>query len=180
MISRTGVIALLITLCLSGCSTTKPVAWKAQDVSFAEFKAFEIQPVFNATDRPVKQDVLSFLAFYLKEQFKVQNLPLTDTPKTKTGVLVVQSDILVYEASQPANTGFSDIGWSGAPRTVSRCTIRTSLSDKSTGQVVAIILTVKGFGMGGIGYETHEWILKESAAAVAKEVAKIMQPKGSG
>ena len=175
MIFLTGAILLIFTLCLSGCSTKKPEIWMAQDVALSNFKAFEIQPVFNGSGRPVKQDILVFLTAYLKEEFRGQSLQLSDTPQTKSGVLLVQTDILDYEASKPSGIGFSNMGGSGASR-VFKCTLRTRLVEKSTNKVVAAILTVKEIGMGAIGYETNEWFLKESAAAVAKEVAKMMQP----
>ena len=175
MTLRIGFISLLFTLCLFGCSTKKPQVWVDQDVSLGTFKAFEIQPVFNASDRPVKQDIMAFLTFYLKEQFKVQNLPLSDNRQTKSGILMVQSDMLVYEPSRSSGNLNIAMGGTGATR-LARCILRTELIDKSTNKVVAKILTIKEVGVGTMGYETHEWILKESAAAVAKEVAQMMQP----
>ena len=145
-----------------------------QDVSLDNFKAFQIQPVFNASDKPVKQDIMAFLTFYLKEQFKVQNLPLTDTQQTKSKILMVQSNILVYEPARSSGNLNIAMGGTGTTRLV-RCILRTDLIDKSTNKVVAKILTIKEVGVGTMGYETHEWILKESAAAVAKEVAQMMQ-----
>jgi len=174
MILRTGIIALLVTLCLSGCSATKPVIWKARDVSFSHFRSFEIHPVANATDKIVKNDVMTFLTVFLKEQFQVHNLQLADSRLNKSEVLIVQSDILVYEAHKLVNTSQSFINTTGAARKA-QCSLRTRLVDKSTNNLVAVILTVNEVAIGTIGYETHEWILKESAAAVAKEVARIIQ-----
>jgi len=175
MIIRTCLIALLFSLCLWSCSTTKPEVWIAQDASLGSFKAFEIQPVFNATGTPIKQDTLAFLTAYLREQFALQHLQLSSSPEAKSGILVVQNDILLYEASRPTGIGFGNMGGSGASR-MSRCKIRTRLVEKSTNKVVAAALTTKEVGLGAIGNETQEWFLREVAAAVAKEVAGMMQP----
>ena len=168
MILRTGIIVMLFTLCLPGCSTTKPVVWKAQNVSFANFKTFEILPVFNATETAVKQDVLFFLTAQLKEQFVMQNLQLIDAPQTKSGVLTVKSNILIYKIETQAFYG------SGSGNTV-YCTLLTRLVDKSTTRVVSKISTSKTTTGRYRGSDIQKLVLKESAAAVAKEVAKMMQ-----
>ena len=173
MILRTGVIALLFALCLSGCSATKPVVWKAQDVSFTNFKAFEIQPVFNATGKTIDKDLLSFFTAHLKEQFKLQNLQLIDTPQTKSEVLIVQTEISVYETNKTSYLAVFNVDGAGRK---AHCTLRTRLVNKQTGNVVARILTVKEVSVGNKGgKKPQEWVLKETAAAVAKEVVMIMQ-----
>ncbi len=46
---------------------------------------------------------------------------------------------------------------------------------------MAKIFTVKEVAAKSTGpFSPYEWVLKESAAAVAKEVAKMMQPRESG
>jgi hypothetical protein len=178
MILRTGVIALLFTLFFAGCSTTKPEVWKAQDASFANFNTFEIQPVFNATNRPIKQDILSLLTAHLVEQFEKQNLQLTDTTQNKSGVLIVQIDILVYDANKQINvnsSGVSSVGVGGGKPRTSYCTLLTRLVNKSTTQVVAKILTSQNVSFRTQQENAQERVLKNSAAAVAKEVAKMMQ-----
>jgi len=174
MILRTGVIALLFTLCLSGCATTKPVVWKAQDVSFADLKTFYIQPVFNATGSPVKPEILSFLTANLKEQFEMRDMQLTDDPQTKSGVMIVRSELLVFVFRNILSTTTS----AGPRNRIAHCTLRTRLVDKSTSHVVAKILTVKeAGGKMSSGVDSGKWTLKESAAAVAEEVAKMMRDK---
>jgi len=176
MILRTGIIALLFTLCLSGCSTTKPIVWKAQDITFTDFKAFEIRPVFNATGTSVKQDILSFLTASLKEQFELQNLQLSDATQTKSRVLVVQSDILVFTTHKQV-TGKQVATASSSTYKIAQCSLLTRLINKSTNNVVARISTINEFGVKLQQYEkTHKMILKKSAETVAKEVAQIMQP----
>jgi hypothetical protein len=175
MILRTGIIALLFTLCLFGCSTTKPIVWKAQDISFTDFKAFEIRPVFNATGKSVKQDILSFLTASLKEEFELQNLQLADATQPTSRVLVVQSDILVYTTSKQV-TGKQVATASGGAYWLAQCSLLTRLINKSTSNVVARISTTNEFGVKLREYENHERILKKSAATVATEVAKLMKP----
>jgi len=179
MIFRTGVIALLFTFCLLGCSsTTKPLVWKAKDVALTEFKAFEIEPVINATGKNIQNargkniepEILFFLTAYLKEQFEVKNLQLIDSPQTKSEVLTVQSEILVYEVKSFAGPVLP------AKYRVDLCILRTRLFQKSSSNVVAEIVTVNqvDVGQGLFEPKSSEYVLKESAAAVAKEVAKMM------
>jgi len=176
MILRTGIIALLFTLCLFGCSATKPIVWKSQDITFTDFKAFEIRPVFNATGKSVKQDILSFLTASLKEQFELQNLQLTDAAQPTSRVLVVQTDILVYTTSKQV-TGKQVATASGGAYRIAQCSLLARLINKSTSTVVARISTINEFGLKlQQEYKTHEKILEKSAATVAKEVARIMQP----
>ena len=66
----------------------------------------------------------------------------------------------------------------GKPRT-SYCTLLTRLVNKSTTQVVAKILTSQNVSFRTQQENAQERVLKESAAAVAKEVAKMMQPTES-
>ena len=188
MILRTGIISLLFTLCLAGCSATKPVVWKAQDVSFTNYNAFEIKPVFNATGTPVKKEILLLLTEYLKEQFKLRNLQLIDAPQTKSGVLSVQSDITFYGKKV---VSYSTVN--AGQQNIIQCKLRIRLVDKSTTHVVARIVTnteigiarnEKGvtntlIGSGSVGSESDKWVMKKSAEAVAKEVAKVMQPRES-
>jgi hypothetical protein len=176
MILRTGFIALLFTFCLSGCTTIKPQVWKAQDVSFTNFEAFEIKSSFNATGKSFDQDYLTFLTAYLKKQFKEQNLELNDTPQTKSGILIVETAILVLETEEhsSASSGLQS-SWIGKKGKV-LCSLSTRLIEKSTSQVVARISTTKAAGQGIYSrLDIKESVLKESAASIAKEVAKLMK-----
>lgn len=179
MILRTGVITLLFTFCLLGCtSTTKPLVWKVKDVAITDFKAFEIQPVINATGKNIRNargknielEILSSLTAYLKEQFEVKNLQLIDSPQTESEVLTVQSEILVYEVKSFAGPALP------AKYRVDLCILRTRLLQKSSSNVVAEIVTVNqaDVGQGLFEPKSSEHVLQESAAAVAKEVAKMM------
>ena len=171
MILRSGIFTLLFTFFLLGCSsTTKPLVWKAEDVALSDFTVFEIQPVLNATDKYIDQGILSILTVYLKEQFEVKNLHLIDPTLTKSKVLGVQSEILVYEVKlfmSPAPP---------AKNMTALCVLRTRLFQQSSGNVVAEIITVNksNVGQGLFEPKSPEYVLKKSAAAVAKEVAKMM------
>jgi len=176
---RTGIIALLFTLCLSGCYTTKSEVWKAQDVSLSNFEFFEILPVFNSTGRDIKQDSLSFFDYHLKEQFKVQNLQLADAKQKRNGILSVKNNLLLYQLRVVRNST-----WVQPPGSVIDCKLLTSLIDKSTNNVVAKISTTykipthisSGGPAAGVGSEDWKWVVKKSTALIAKEIAKLIQP----
>lgn len=175
MLSRSGIIFLLFALILSGCAATgKPMVWKEKNVSFDTYRTFEIQPVVNETGKDFKQDIASLLTTQLKEQFREKGLPTTDTSGESNGVLMVQSVLLTYE---PGNA-FKRWLAPGAGKT--QCTLRARLVDKQNNKTVAEIVAAKEVGAGGLysaGADT--WILKEVAAEIAQEVAKMMPPRTS-
>ena len=161
-----SIIVIILTFCVTGCSSTKSVVWKAQDFTFSNSKTFEILPVFNATDSPVKQDIIVFLTAQLKNQLAKQNLQVNDISQTQSGVLNVQSDILVYEYVTQSLEG--SISFSV------KCSLITRLVDKSTKHVVATISTITIVPGKFRGDDLDKFILKKSAQEVAREVAKIM------
>ena len=166
MLFRGGAIAILLTFFLTGCSTTKPVIWKEQDLSFSDFNSFEILPVRIATGYFVEERVVSFLNAQLKEQFEVKNLKLVDTLQTTTGVLSVQCFILLYEPHTRVDN---------LPTRKAQCAIRTHLIEKGTTRVVARILTLSEVGIEMRVDDTYKRVLKKAAAAVAEEVAKLIR-----
>ena len=172
MILRTGAIALLCILSLTGCSTREALIWKAQDVSLSEFNTFVIQSVFNATGKPLKQGTTSFLRAHLKEQFAKQNLQVSDSPQTNSGVLLVQIDILAFDLYSKIPSG--QLGaWARARKAT--CRLRTRLLNKRTTQIVAEIITKYEYGEIMYKEENYARLVKKSAVGVAKEVAKLMQ-----
>ena len=168
---RTFVTTLILTLCLFGCSpTTRPLVWKAKGVDINNFSAFEIQQAINPTGKRIEQEILSLLTAYLIDEFEVKNLQLIDYPQTKSNVLTVRTEILVYEVK---------LFMSPAPPLkdkIAQCILRTRLYQKSSNIVVAEIVTVNQIDVGQGLFEpkNSEDVLKESAAAVAAEVAKII------
>jgi len=162
---------LLFTFFLSGCApTTKPLVWKARDVAISDFNAFEIRPVLNATGKKIEQEILFFLTSHLREQFGVNNLELNGSGQTKSEVLTVQSEILLYEVKSfmsPAPP---------AKNVIARCILRTRLYQESSADITAEIITINQIdvGQGLLTPKNPERVLQESAAAVAREVAKMM------
>jgi len=170
-------------LALFGCAAkVKPVVWVDREVSFADFRALEVLPVFNATGRSLEDGILPSLTALLLEQFEAKNLPITNAPEITSGILVVRSELVVYETYLPVavlrSTG--PAGWGEA-----KCTLRTRLVDKSRNRAVAEIVAVKVASAGSVheipfgGASTvNTWgsgkVLKDVAIAVAEEVAALM------
>ena len=168
---RKGVIALLVVCFLLGCtSTTKPLVWKAKDFTFSNSMAFEILPVLNATGRNIEPEALYFLTVHLNEQFRVNNLQPNDLPHTKSEVLTVQSEILVFKINLFASPAPPQKNMTAV------CILRTRLFQKSSVDPVAEIVTVNEIDVGQGLFEpkSPEYVLKKSAAAAAKEVARMM------
>ena len=165
------VIVLLFIYCLLGCApTTKPLVWKAKDLVISDFSAFKIQPVLNATGKNIEQEILFFLTAHLKEQFGVHNLKLNGSRPTKSEILTVQSEVLLYEVKSfmsPAPPLKNMIG---------RCILRTRLFQESSADIAAEIITINqvDVGQGLFAPKEPERVLQESAAAVAREIANMM------
>ena len=168
--TRVALIVLLFSACLFGCSsTTRPVVWKSGDVVFSDFQYFDIQPVGNATGHTVMQDIPTFLTDSLKQQFVARNLQLVDGQRIGNEVLIVQSEILKYKFQF----------WTGPPppsgNTIGLCILRTRLIQKTTGHLVGEIITTNqvNVGRGMLEAKSPDSLLQESAAQIAREVAKM-------
>lgn len=168
---RRLIIAFLLICCSSGCtSASKPLVWKSKKFTADSYTIYEIQQVSNATGTFIKREVLSFLTESLKDQFTSKNLQLLDSQQSINEVLIVRSEILKYKfqffTGPPPPSG----------DTTGLCILRTRLFQKSSDEIVAEIVTVKkvDVGQGILEPDDYEDILRESAAAVALEVAKMM------
>jgi hypothetical protein len=168
--SRATLIVLLFSICLFGCfSTTKPVVWTSNDIVFADVQYFDVQPVANATGHTVMQDIPIFLTNSLKQQFLARNLQLVDGQQIGNAVLIVQSEILKYKFQY----------FTGPPppsrNIIGLCILRTRLIQERTGHVVGEIITTNqvDVGRGMLEAKSPDSLLQESAAQIAREVAKM-------
>ena len=168
--TRVVLIVLFFSLCLFGCSsTTKPVVWKSGDIIFSDFQYFDVQPVANATGHTVMQNIPIFLTDSLKQQFVARNLQLVDGQQIGNEVLIVQSEILKYKFQF----------WTGPPPPsgdiIGLCILRTHLIQKTTGLIIGEIITTNqvNVGRGMLEAKSPDSLLRESAAQIASEVAKM-------
>ncbi len=115
------------------------------------------------------QDILIFLTDSLKQQFVARNLQLVDGQQIGNEVLIVQSEILKYKfqffTGPPPPSG----------NTIGLCILRTRLIQKTTGRIVGEIITTNqvNVGRGMLEAKTPDSLLQESAAQIAREVAKM-------
>ena len=168
--TRVALVALFFSLCLLGCiSTTKPVVWKSADIDFSDFQYFDVQPVANATGHTVMQDIPVFLTDSLKQQFMARGLQLVEDQQIESNVLVVQSEILNYKFQF----------FTGPPppsrNIIGLCILRTRLIQNATSQIVGEIITTNqvDVGRGMLEAKNPDSLLRESAAQIAREVAKM-------
>ncbi len=90
-------IALIWGVC--GCTSAgKPVVWKNNNTQFDNYRALEILPVINATGTTLDQTIEPFLSGRLRDQIDAANLPVEVAPASPEGILVVQSELLVFDA----------------------------------------------------------------------------------
>jgi hypothetical protein len=171
MILRTGIIAFSLIFFLFGCtSPTKSTAWKSDDVVFSDFKSFDVQPVANATGHFLSPEILSSLRANIMEEFEVKNIPLSNSRHAGSDVLAVQSEVLKYKFQF----------WTGPPPPsgdiLGLCIVRTRLMQMPSSHIVAEVITVNQIdvGRGLLEPNKPESLLQESAATIAKEIAKML------
>ncbi len=171
---------LVIVLLLCGCTSQKvsPVVWTDSQVVISNYQALQIRPVFNATEYPVKDTILTDLAVYLTEQFQMRHLKVLAAPEMSSGVLAVESDLLVFVPSEHLAIYKP---WTRPMWGRGQCSVRVRLVDKATSQLVAEIYTTKQINTSFYGItavstnKTTEWMLRDIAAKVAEEVARLME-----
>ena len=171
-----------------GCSTGRSRVWLDEKVSFSAYKALEIQPVFDATEERNAQDVSTALNGLLKARFENEGLLAADDSNSDESVLIVKSDIRIYEACRiikygSAGTGLSTPGpavnTGSGPINSSTCSVRTQLLDKSTNKLVAEIFTTKKVGACFTDQYKSDRLMKAVALDIADQVVTIMAIKKS-
>lgn len=176
----TGVARLLSCLMwillLCGCSARNmpPEVWQHPQVALGDYQSLHIRPVFNATDRPVDEAVLIKLTDYLEEELTSRGLQVRTTPEEVNGILAVHSDLIVYLPYEQLNV-FRP--WLRPVAAKARCTVRTRLFDKSTTRSVAEITVTRESLVGSViggSKVTSEWLLQDTAAAIAEEISRLM------
>ena len=182
---------LAVSLALFGCAPTqKPTVWKKQNASFAGYRVIEVQPVSNAAGVQIDQDILAILVNYLRDQFKEEDLPVMDSAESTVGVLFIQSELVVFAASesnQPYLRSSSSFERSSSWERIIRCTLRTRLVDKATNEVLAEVVVnkvaptgdypVSNFGPSIICPDCLAKLLKAVASETAAEVASLVRTK---
>lgn len=163
-----NVIFALFCLALFGCAASgKPMTWVDKNVEFAKYSSFIIMPVENKTGQIFEQDIPAMLTAQLKEQFEKKSLSLVEDDTDSAGVITVEGDLTLYVGGNAFKRWLAP----GAGKT--QCTLETRLYDKSNGQLVAEIVAAKEVSAGGLySVGADEWILKDTASTIAKEVVE--------
>ena len=178
---RSTFLILLACLILHGCSTGQSRVWVEEKTSFNDYTVFEVRPVFNATGEGLKEGISTTLTTLLEAEFEDKDFLVVEPSQTNTGVLIVESSIVIYRGCQ-LNKGTPTTGL-GTPGPVSKstpmgksmCSVQVQLIDKATGQIVAKIFTTKVVGSCFTDQHKDQWLLTVLAEDIAKKVAKIMK-----
>jgi len=179
MRSRTFMTSLLVYFvagaALVGCTTGTPQVWRDRQVAFADYRAFDIKPVFNASGKSFTTDVPTLLTDQLKAEFADADLPPAEASQGSEGILIVRTELIEYTVCEPYSAVKAVIP---ALRGTSRCTLHTRLTDKTSGRVVAEISTTKVAGGCTLNpFKTSEQLLQDVANDIAGEVARLMMPR---
>jgi len=173
-------------LLLAGCaSANKPIVWQASNVTFDQYKGLEVRPVFNATDKTFFRglDVPARLTELLNDGFRNHGLQIYESPQAGEGILIVQTDLLIYEA-YVASRDFRRWWIQGEGKT--QCTLRARLIDKETGHFVAEVVSSRVAGSGGayvvpnspsvINDRSNEKVMRQAAEDIVTEISRIVPP----
>jgi hypothetical protein len=164
----------LLALATVACATTEPMVWLDKGVSLAQYRVVEVLPVANETGKTFEFDVVAALTEHLKEKLHEKGFEVAVEPVAGTPVLVLQSRLVLYEPGSAAGRWVMP----GLGRT--QCTVRSSLIDRRSGQVLGEIVIaehVSGGGFYSVGAD--RWILGVVAGSIADELDKRAKGQGS-
>jgi hypothetical protein len=167
LISITAITAIF------GCAnmTRESTVWKEEGASFAGYKNLEIHQVFNATGKSFRLNISSTLTGYLQEQIEVEYPPIRYPSKTKSEVLTVRSEILVYEPYVERSVRSTET------KKV-QCVVRTRLVDENEYDLrtlAEIETVIEGAKPGYYFNKDQRFFLKETANEIVKEIVKIVR-----
>jgi len=180
-VRRPTFLILLACLILHGCSTGQSRVWVDEKASLKNYTVFEVRPFFNATGGALKGEILTALTALLTEQLEDRGFQVARTSQSSTGVLIVQSHVVIYRGCQivkgTASTGLATPGAANTSTATgkSTCTVQTQLLDKATGKIIVEIFTTKVVGACYTDQKREQWLLKVLAEDIAKKVAEIMK-----
>ncbi len=140
-----GFLALLVSACVTG----KPsFVWVEKGVSFAGYQRIEVAPVQDETGgrdetgEAFEIDVPGEIAKNIKSGLQEKGYMLQDDTQVTAHALVIQTHLVKYEPG-------TDRRWFGSGTGRARCTIRSFLVDKKTGNVLGEIVVSEGVSVGG-------------------------------
>lgn len=161
------IIYFLFLVFIVGCATTKPMLQMGEGVSLAGYKAFEVMPVINETGKVFEFNVEDKLTQNIKSKMKEKGYVINEEKEEKVSMLIIKSSLVAYAPGNAAKRWLLP----GAGKT--RCTVRTSLIDKMTGELIGEIVIDEEVGTGGLfSVGADKWILKVVAKSISNEIDK--------
>lgn len=151
---------------ITACTANKPMLRLEPGVSLTSYKYFEVLPVTNETQQTFEFDVAQALTDNLRAKFEARKRLAEEAANAGT-VLLVKSAILVYE---PGNA-VQRMVLPGSGKT--KCTVRTLLTDKRTGNPVGEMVSTEYVGGGGLySAGADRWILEVVATGIVERVTE--------
>ena len=168
-----GFLALLVSACVTG----KPSFVRVEKgVSFAGYQRIEVAPVQDETGgrdetgEAFEIDVPGEIAKNIKSGLKEKGYMLQDDTQVTAHALVIQTHLLKYEPGSALER------WLGSGMGRARCTIRSFLVDKKTGNVLGEIVVSEAVSEGGLlSVGAGSWILGTVAQNLVEEVDRLIK-----
>lgn len=163
------VLFLLLLLC--GCVAAKPMVSMEKGVSLKTYKIFEVAPAINETGETFEFDVTGELTQKLKSRLKEKGYIVAEENNSEASenVLVLQNSLMDYK---PGNA-FGRWLMPGAG--VTQATVKTSLIDKKTENIIGEMVTSESVAAGGLySVGAYKQILDTIAKGIANEIDKRM------
>lgn len=140
-----------------------------RDVSLTRYRAVEVLPVSNDTGKTFEKkldfDVAATLTEFIRAELRESGYVIVERPSTTGECILVRSSLVAY---QPGSAGMR---WVGGGAGITQATVRATLIDNRTGEMLGEIVAAGQVTVGGLyTVGANKNILKRLAKGIAKEL----------
>lgn len=155
---------------LIGCATAaEPMVSMHQDSSLSRYTLLEVPPVTDESGQKADFDPASVVTEELRSQLAVHGLTVAaDDTTAGSDALIVKSSLIAYNPGNPAKA------WVGMASGSAEATVKTTLIDKKSGDVIGTMITPQNETAGLYGYAIplSRLVLKSVAKGIADDLSK--------
>ena len=169
-------LVVFLAVLVSACAGKPSFVWVQKGVSFAGYQTIELTPIQDetggedATGEPFEFDVPGEITKHIKSGLESKGYMVRQDTQVSEGALVIQTHLLQYEPGTALGR------WMGSGIGRARCTIRSFLIDKKTGNVLGDIVVPAAVSEGGLfSIGAGSWIIGATAQDVVDEVDRLIK-----
>lgn len=161
------VLSGVLLLLASAAHAVETLVLMEKGASLTGYQAVEVLPVSNDTGKTFEEkfDVAATLTEFIREQLEEDGYVIVVQPPTSTECLVLRSSLVTYQPGSAAKR------WVGGGAGITQATLRTTLIDNRTGEMLGEIVAAGQVTAGGFyTVGAKKSILKRLAKGIAKEL----------